>query len=1186
MVVDFSKVDLRERPVLILLNTADEPIGVLGKATNIAADIKYNETSVLTFDIAAEVDGEPTPHYDAVRGFRTVDLQSIGRFILMNPEEKDDGIKQVKSCKAYSLEYEFTLKKITLDNATYNFWNPVAPESTLLGIILEKMPSWKVGHIDSALIGKYRTFDVADENIYNFMKGTAQNAYNCIFDFDTYTREINVRDASFAVAVNPVFLSSKNLVKEIVVKENTENIVTRLDVNGADGVNIRDVNPSGTNDIINLDYFMTLDNFSQTVINKYRTWKKTYQDYQLPYYNLSIEYSLQVMRKTTEQAALVDLQGERTVLENEQATIIQGMAMDVVGMNQQKLNDVNTRIAAKNREISSKQAEIDTITSQCDSIYAKLAEINKKVRFQSFFTEAEHLLLDRYIRDDSVSESSFVAQEVASYSDEDKGSKIVNMQFDIRSAEITRVTNSSNKDIYDITGGTWRGGDVDAEIIHAAFEMSTDNSFVLTAYLGKGAVGGEDFPKGCLSITGKVSSVSSNVPVGGTGSTLTVIIQSGYMYFTHNTSEYEKREVAWDLYEYGNEILEKISQPSYTFNVTSANFLHLEEFETFKNRLRHGEKLYVALDEERTLCPVFIGANFEYGDMSSLTLEFSDTYVSSDSSFLLADLLEQSVSMGKSTDLSKFTYSAFVDSGASTKVKYFMTAALDVAKNAIISSQNQAVSWDDTGIRLRKWANDRKTAYDPKQVWMNNNSILMTSNNWSTAELAIGNFHDENLGDCWGIVAPNIVGTLLAGSNLVIESTKKDGSGVAVFRVDGEGCVLHNANISVTSDKTKTRILLDPDHGFVIGARDVLSAADELNTAKAVFYADANGDLTLKGTIYASAGEFTGKITALSGYIGQASAGWTIGNTFIYNGKGSFASGTEGVYIGTNGISLGTSSKYIRASKNGLLEANNVSLTGAITATSGIIGGCVIENNKLIIKSANIADLSADKITSGTMSADRISGGTIDATNVSIVNLNASNIKSGTIDASRITVKNLSATNITSGTLNCSNFTVKNLRADSISVGKINASQINGLPASQITSGTFGTSRIPELNCSKITSGTFDAVRIPNLSCDKITTGQFSTSRIPNLSANKITTGTLSANRVSGGTLTGCSIRIGSFYVNSSGTVSLGAVNSMTIYSGGRYYTGITDRIPYMNNTIDQWLLTVVKGLVVGYRNN
>jgi len=1224
MVVSFSKIDLREQPLLILKNTSGTPIGVLGSAMNITADIKYNEASVLEFNLPAQVDGVDTPYYDAVIGMRVVDLQDVGQFILINPKETGDGVKRIKSCKGYSLEYEFTFKKISLESATYNFWNPVTPGSTLLGIILEMMPSWSVGSIDSSLVGKYRTFEVADENLYNFIKGTIQKSYNCIFDFDTYNRRINVKDVSSTVPTNPIYISNANLAKEITVQENTENIVTRLDVNGADGVDIRDVNPSGTNQIINLDYFMNTDNFSQVLINKYYSWKESYKNYQLPYYNLSVEYSLQVMRKATEDAALVELEAEMTSLENQQAVIIQSIAMDLMG--QSSLNEINAKIKAKQSEITAKKKEISGIEAQVKSIYSELAEINKLVKFESYFTKAEYLLLDRYLKDDSVSESSFVAEETSSYTDEDAGNSVSNMRIAISDANITFVTNARNKDIYDIKGGKLASSVINAEIISAAFEKSRDNSFVMTAYLGAGSTSDRNFPTACLSLTGTVSSVVSDLKADAelpdlkTGTALTVTVKSGYLYFTLNTSEYEKRAVAWDLFEYGNEILEKISQPSFTFGVTSANFLCLEDFVEFKNKLRHGEKLYIGISEDETLAPICIGLRLSYDSPNDLTLEFSDTYTSGDSSFLLADLLEQSVSMGKNVDLSKFSYSAFIDSGANTSVKEFMTRALDVSKNAIMSSKNQAISWGDSGIRLRKWTDDSHTDYDPKQVWMNNNSILMTSNNWATAELAIGNFHDDNLGDCWGIVAPYIVGTLLAGNNLVIESAKKDG-GVAVFKVDAEGCILHNSTLSVTSEKVNSHILLDPEHGFMIGKYPIFKAntrtravslSNEIDESKLLFFADTNGNLTLKGTIYAHAGEFTGKITALSGYIGQPSAGWAIGNTYIYNGKPSFSSTAAGVYIGTDGFSLGSGGYYIRGNRNGYFMANNVSVSGHITATSGVIGGCEIQNGTLKVGNANIISLNASKITAGTMSADRISGGTIDARDVNITNLNASNITSGTINASKIGVTNISASNITTGTLNCANLTVKNLRADSISVGKLVASQIDGLPASQITSGQFATTRIPELNCSKITSGTFDPVRIPELSCSKITSGTFDPVRIPNLSANKITSGTidasrinvtnlnannistgsLNADRISGGTLSGCSISIGggTFSVSSNGRVSLGYIDELVVYGrgglGGLYHEGITDAIPYMNNTIDQFLLYTLHGIVIGYGNN
>ena len=1196
MVVDFSKLDLQEQPVLILKNTAGVPIGTLGSAMNITADIKYNEASVLEFEVPAQVDGVDTPHYDSVIGMRIIELQDIGQFILINPKEVGDGVKKIKYCKAYSLEYEFTFKKLSLASSTYNFWNPVTPDSTLMQIILELMPSWSLGYIDSELVGKYRTFEVSDENLYNFIKGTIQESYNCIFDFDTMTRRINVKSAKSTVPTNPVYISNGNLAEEITVEENTENIVTRLDVNGADGVTIRDVNPMGTNQIINLDYFMNTDNFDTALIEKYWSWKDTYKNYQQQYYNLSVEYALQIMRKTTEQAALVELEHEMTSLENQQAVIIQAIASNLE--QQSSLNAINRQISSKQSEIKAKKAEIEDIEADAAAVYAQLVEINKLTKFESFFTKEEYLQLDRYIKDDSVSESSFVVQTTDSYTDEDVGNSIANKKISISGASISKVTNAQKKDIYDIKGGKVTSDFIDAEIISAAFERATDNSFVMTAYLGAGTTGDTRFPKGCFSITGKVSSVShdltadSEAPDMMNGTKLSVTIASGYLYFTRNTSEYEKRAVAWDLFEYGNEILTKISQPAYTFSITSSNFLGIDEFVKFKNKLRHGEKIYVGISEDETLAPICIGLKFEFASPDSLSLEFSDTYVSSDSSFLLADLLEQSVSMGKSVDLNKYSYSAFMDSGASTKVKDFMTTALDVSKNAIMSSKEQAISWGDSGIRLRKWSDAAHTEYEPKQVWLNNNSILMTSNNWATAELAIGNFYDENLGDCWGIVAPNIVGTLLAGSNLVIESAKQDG-GVAVFKMDAEGCVLHNSTFSVTSDNTNSHILIDPEHGFMIGKYPLIKADGTIDSSKKLFYADTKGNLTLVGTIYASAGEFTGHITATSGYIGQPSQGWTISSSAIYNGKSSYSGTAQGIYIGTDGISLGNASNYIRASKSGYLYANNVSISGHITATSGEIGGCEIENGTLKVGNANITSLNASKITAGTMSADRISGGSIDASDVTITNLNASNITSGTINGNNINVTNLSASNIKSGTLNCNNITVTNLRADSITVGKISASQINGLPASQITSGQFNTQRIPELSCSKITSGTFDPVRIPNLSAAKITSGTLDASKVTvkNLSASSITTGTLSASRISGGTLSGCSISIGDFYVNSAGRVDFGYVQTLKIYGycstrGYATYTGISDSIPYMNNTIDQFLLHIVKGIVVGYGNN
>lgn len=872
MVVNFSALDFKERPTLILKNAGGTPLGVLGYANNISGDLKYNETSTIEFALPAYVDGEAVPYYDDVVGMRIIELVGIGQFTLVNPSETDDGVQKIKSCKAYSLEYEFVYKKITLPDGTYKLWDYANPDGTLLGMIMELMPSWSVGKISDSLYNKYRTFEVANENLYNLIKGTVQQSYNCIFDFDTMTRTVNVRDASESAIEKPVFISLQNLAKSIEITENTEDIVTRLDVNGAEGVTIRDVNPSGTNKIINLDYYMTTTNFSQSLIDKYYKWKSVYEGSRQSYYALSVQYAIKTTQKVTEQAKLTDLEEERTGLENVQAIAIQGIAQGLAL--QEDLDKANANIAMKQCEIDAQASVIEDITSEQAEIMAKLKAITERCKFESNFTNDEYIQLDRYLKDGEITDGTFVVAAVESYEDASNGSSISNVVLNFNGCNITHVNDALGDDIYEITGGKMQvADDINASVISAVIDWHTDQTFVVSAYLSSGTISGNLFPSACISFTGR-----GNRAVYGSDS-VCLSISSGYRYFTLDASEYEKRSVAWELYEYGNEILNKLSKPSYTFDVTSANFLALDDFESFKNGLELGQKVYIDIENTGILQPIAIGVRFNYDDPTDMELQFSDSYASGDSTFRLVDLLEKSISMGKNVEMSKYIYSSFVDSGASTGLKEFMTSALDVAKNAIMSSTNQAISWDGAGFRLRKWANEAQTAYEPEQIWMNNNSIVMTSNNWATAEMAIGKFHDENLGDCWGIVAPRIVGTLLAGGALIIESAKRDG-GTAVFRVDGDGCKIFNSDLSIATDNA--HISLNPYIGFAIGEYPVYDVSDSgaytLNESKAKFWVDMDGNLHFKGTLHAADGEFTGAVTATSLTIKEGDKSSSISN--------------------------------------------------------------------------------------------------------------------------------------------------------------------------------------------------------------------------------------------------------------------------------------------------------------------
>ena len=152
-----------------------------------------------------------------------------------------------------------------------------------------------------------------------------------------------------------------------------------------------------------------------------------------------------------------------------------------------------------------------------------------------------------------------------------------------------------------------------------------------------------------------------------------------------------------------------------------------------------------------------------------------------------------------------------------------------------------------------------------------------------------------------------------------------------------------------------------------------------------VFKANSGG-ITVKGS-----GEFSGKITATSGYIGNGSNGFQISNTSISNGMTSLGDTQHnGVYIGTDGIALGAGK--FKVTSAGAVTATNLSLTG----------GSININDKFIVDSQGAVTATNLAITGGSIKL----GGT------------ATNPAFSVTSAGAVTASDLS---ITGGSININN---------------------------------------------------------------------------------------------------------------------------------------------------------------------
>ena len=940
MIIDFSKIDLRKRPTFILRNLNGDAIGELHNILQPTGSFNYNDMSKVEFEYPSQINGEKTNEYDLLTGMRVIDVQGYGQFVLQNPKEVDDGVIKKKECIAYSLEYELTDKEINLEEGTYCFWNPFAPDSSILGIINQEVPSWTIGTVSNDLIGKYRTFSINGKSIYDWMRSDLQEKYECIFDFDTYNRKINVRSVKDIISTKAVYLSTDNLIKEIEISENTDELITALDVYGADGVNIRSVNPMGTNRIYNLDAYMNSQYFTDDMVTKWNLWKDTFASYQQPYYQLVVAQNMQISRYTTEESALTELNGELKALEATQSTLHQMLAVDNSVSSQ--LSKINSDINAKKSEIEQQERLLKSIQSQIDSYTSQIKDINKRTSFDSFFTVEEMRILNRYFKCGSFSDSSFVATSTNSYAVDTQTIKDISAIFNL--FNLTSMTKAPYGN--DVTFYIVRGGSIDvnatnvaldAQIVNGTLQANRDNSFVFSLYLNKGKFNGIEFSSGSISMTGTL-----NTSVSSSSTSLQFKTTSATLYLTQDVTEYQRMSIEWELFRYGFEMLEQMAFPTYTFQTSVVNFTVLDDYITFAKEFALGEKVYLKTNMG-VLSPVVLGVNIDFDDLSDFEITFSNTFKSNDPLFVLKDLVKKTNSMGKTLDFSQYNYSNFVNSGAKTQVRDFMTSAINTMKNMIMSGANNELTIDQTGLRCRKY-DEASGGYSPKQLWLAHNALMFTNDNWNSATIGIGEFVDKNLGSIFGIVAPAIVGTILAGTSLVIESEKQDG-GVAVFKVDAEGASLHNASFNLYGS-TGGRIDLGAIYGIVAGSnKNNLFYYDSKGQPTGVRTANGRSitkisDLTSGDSpnanfwldMYGSA-YFKGKILATSGEIG----GFTIASSYLYSGSGSTRVAINGgvdyysEYAFWAGATNPASAPFW-VKKNGDMKATKGEFTGTLNA--------------------------------------------------------------------------------------------------------------------------------------------------------------------------------------------------------------------------------------------------------------
>lgn len=323
--------------------------------------------------------------------------------------------------------------------------------------------------------------------------------------------------------------------------------------------------------------------------------------------------------------------------------------------------------------------------------------------------------------------------------------------------------------------------------------------------------------------------------------------------------------------------------------------------------------------------------------------------------------------------------------------------------------------------------------------------------------------------DFINLVSSKVVGIKADQINIdgVITAINTNGTTAGKTQIDAGAISTENVNaLLIKTGKLKSNNYKDPSNtsSLYSQAGTLIDMENGAITSKN-FSIDTSGEAHFKGD-----GEFGGKISANSGYIG-GEKGFVIEAGKLYSGMETFDSDSAGVYLGTDGIALGGGKFTV--DKNGNITATSGTFSGTIESATGHIGGWTISSNSLTGRDGWVS-INPDQLKYGNnFNVD--SDGNLTATNATIsgeVNATTGTFNNGTFNNVDIESGQIGGLSIASGTISGENLSIT-------SDGRINATNasISGaITATSLTLGsgvTIGVSKVSGL-ADVATSGDYN----------------------------------------------------------------------------------------------------------------
>lgn len=419
MIASFDYYNRFEEPIISLRSPDDAFMGFVPNVKNLTISPEFNAVSEMSCDVyqynngSADVDKDAEAKllqvYEDIQVKRQLFVEGIGFFIINDVSEKKDENGEYKSLSLLSCEHELSYKKLTYFNGTYPFWNEASPEESLMGMLLSSLPRWSMGHVDSKVAERYRTFEEPDTTVYSFLMDDVEDSYECLFDFDIINRTINVYDKNSYIRKTSVFLSRKDVIGSLSIDTRSEQVYTALSLYGDGEITYRGINPLGGATVYNFAYYKSW--MSEGLQAALTAWEETVATAETSVAALRTQLSNRNTELQTIQSNMDSIQEQITLLEKQ---------LGVNTLSPDMITSLTAQIKQKKSELSETKKRYDEKYGEIQAINRQLSTIYDACSFSNNFTEEQLAELDAYIYEASEVDDTFAFTDDMSYEEQEE----------------------------------------------------------------------------------------------------------------------------------------------------------------------------------------------------------------------------------------------------------------------------------------------------------------------------------------------------------------------------------------------------------------------------------------------------------------------------------------------------------------------------------------------------------------------------------------------------------------------------------------------------------------------------------------------------------------------------------------------------------------------------------------------